>query len=398
VHVRIIRPTQKNLRKLRTCAYARVSTDHHLQGESLENQTTYYEKLITSNPDYEYVEVFADRGITGTTDNRPEFQRMLELCRQGRIDLIITKSISRFARNTTVMLEVVRELKDIGVEVRFEKENINTLSGDGELMLTVLSSFAQEESRSASENIKWSIRRDYQKGKIHIHTNRFLGYDKDKNGNLVINEKEAELVRRIFDLYVSGTGCTAITRIFAEEGIKTLSGRDKWDNSSIIKILKNEKYQGDVLCQKTYIANHLSKKSVPNRGELNQYYIKDNHPAIISREVWDKAQQIIAERKYKHKSKTNDPKYNYKYPYKGLLYCSKCGAVLLRKVWNVNKPCKKYVWQCSNHVKKGKLTCTGTNIDEKELAKVNIQGETIIKVVKKDGKKHYSYSSKNEQI
>ena len=175
MRVRIIEPVQKTIAKRRTCAYARVSTDSYKQGESLENQITYYDNLISSNPEYEYIGVFADQGITGTTDNRPEFQRMLELCREGKIDLIITKAISRFARNTTVLLQTVRELKDIGVEVRFEKENISMLSGDGELMLTVLSSFAQEESRSASENIKWSIRRDYQKGKIHINTNRFLG-------------------------------------------------------------------------------------------------------------------------------------------------------------------------------------------------------------------------------
>ena len=211
----------------------------------------------------------------------------------------------------------------------------------------------------------------------------------------MINEKEATIVRRIFELYVSGTGCTAITGIFVKEGIRTFTGREKWDFTSIIKILKNEKYQGDVLCQKTYIENHLSKKTVINHGELNQYYIQDNHPAIVPREIWDKAQQIMAERKYNRKSKTNDPNFNYKYPYKGLLFCGKCGAMLLRKVWG-GKASKRYVWQCSNHVNKRKRTCSGTNIEEKELAKISIQGETIIKVVKKDGKKHYSYSSKNE--
>jgi len=176
--VRITEPKQSTFKKRRTCAYARVSTDSDSQGESLENQITYYENLISSNPDYEYVGIFADQGISGTTDRRPEFQRILELARRGEIDLIITKSISRFARNTTIMLQTVRELKDIGVEVRFEKENINTLSGDGELMLTVLSSFAEEESRNISENVKWRIRKDFQRGKIFINTKRFLGYDK----------------------------------------------------------------------------------------------------------------------------------------------------------------------------------------------------------------------------
>src|SRR5665647_424867 len=330
MRVRIIDPIPKTVRKRRTCAYARVSTDNYSQGESLENQMTYYENLIKSNPEFEYVGVFADQGITGTTENRPEFQKMLELCRQGKIDLIITKSISRFARNTTIILQTVRELKDIGVEVIFEKENISTLSGDGELMLTVLSSFAEEESRNISDNIKWSIRKDYQRGKIYINTDRFLGYDRDENGNMIINEKEAAIVRRIFDLYVSGSGGFTIAKILAAEGIKTFSGKDRWDLSSIISILHNEKYQGDVLCQKTYVPNNRRHRTVVNRGELNQYYIKDNHPAIITREVWNKAQQILAENN--RKGITNSPKPQY--PYTGLLFCGICGAPLWRRKYH----------------------------------------------------------------
>lgn len=207
MRVRIIEPTAKKpIQKKRVCAYARVSTEQDKQGESLENQMTYYENLISSNPEYDYVGVFADRGITGTKDSRPEFQRMLNLCREGKIDLIITKSISRFARNTVVMLQTVRELKDIGVEVRFEKENIQTLSGDGELMLTVLSSFAQEESKSVSDNIKWRYRKKFENGELVINTQRFLGYDKDAAGNLVINPKEAEIVKRIYTEYLAGDG------------------------------------------------------------------------------------------------------------------------------------------------------------------------------------------------
>jgi len=200
VRVRIIEPINKFQKtKKKVCAYARVSTDNQKQGESLENQIQYYESIIASNPEYEFVGVFADRGITGTTENRPDFQRMLNLCREGKIDLIITKSISRFARNTAIMLQIVRELKDIGVEVRFEKENINTLSGDGELMLSVLSSFAQEESKNVSDNIKWRVKKKFERGEIIINTTRFLGYDKDAYGDLVINREEAEIVRRIFN-------------------------------------------------------------------------------------------------------------------------------------------------------------------------------------------------------
>lgn len=393
VRVRIIEPTPKTVKKRRVCAYARVSSNTYLQNESLENQITYYEKLITSHSNYEYVGIFADRGITGTTNNRPEFQRMLKLARQGKIDLIITKSISRFARNTTIILQTVRELKDLDVEVIFENDNISTLSGEGELMLTVLSSFAEEESRSVSENIKWRVRRDFQRGKVHINTVRFFGYDKDGNGNLVINEKEALLVRRIFDLYLEGLSCSAITRIFAEEGIKTFRGKDKWGKTAVLNILQNEKYQGDVLCQKTYVENHLSKRSVRNRGKVNQYYIKDNHPALVSREIWEKAQQIMVEHRNNQSIKPDELK--NKYFYSGLLFCSKCGALLTRIVQHSNKPYRKCVWQCINYNKKGKATCTGTTISEMELAKANIQEPTIVTEVIKDGEKHYTYSSKN---
>lgn len=222
--VNIIQPREK---KSFISAYARVSTDHVKQGESLENQVAYYEKLISSNPSYEFVGVFADYGISGTTENRPKFIRMIELAKEGKIDLIITKSISRFARNTTVMLQTVRELKNIGVEVKFEKENISTLSGDGELMLTVLASFAQEESKNISDNIKWRIRNDFKNGKIMLNAKRFLGYDK-VNGELVINQKEALIVRRIFQLYLSGMSTDKIARILTQEGITTITGKEKW--------------------------------------------------------------------------------------------------------------------------------------------------------------------------
>ncbi|KYH30787.1 transposon Tn3 resolvase [Clostridium tepidiprofundi DSM 19306] len=210
-------------------------------------------------PEYEFVGVFADRGITGTTDNRPEFQKMLTLCREGKVDLIITKSISRFARNTLVMLKIVRELKELGVEVRFEKENINTLSGDGELMLTVLSSFAQEESKNVSDNLKWRVRKRFEKGELMINTTRFLGYDKDEYGELIINEYEAKIVRRIFKEYLSGKGSFTIAKELNVEGIPTIIGA-KWHDTTILGILKNEKYKGDALLQKTYTVDFLTKK------------------------------------------------------------------------------------------------------------------------------------------
>jgi len=283
MRVRIIEPIQKIQKvKKKVCAYARVSTDHKSQGESLENQIQYYENTISNNPDYEYVGVFADRGITGTTENRPEFQKMLGLCREGKIDLIITKSISRFARNTVIMLQTVRALNEIGVEVRFEKENIYTLSGDGELMLTVLSSFAQEESKSASDNMKWRFKKKFEKGELIINTTRFLGYDKDEYGDLIINIEEAEIVKRIYEEYLSGNGSTKIAKLFNTEGITTVTG-SKWNDTSVRAILKNEKYKGDVVLQKTFIVNHLSKKKKKNNGEMDSFYIEDNHSPIIKR-------------------------------------------------------------------------------------------------------------------
>lgn len=213
-------------------ADARVSTDSLKQGESFENQMTTYEALIKSNPEYEFAGVYADQGLSGTSENRPEFQRMLADCRAGKIDLIITKSISRFARNTTIVLDYTRELKQLGIGVYFEENNINTLSAEGELMMTVLASFAQEESRSISENNKWSIGKRFERGEGMINTTRFMGYDKDETGALVINKKEAKIVRRIFEMYLAGEGCHRIAKILNDEGIKTITG-STWHSSTI---------------------------------------------------------------------------------------------------------------------------------------------------------------------
>lgn len=202
-----LKPKQK---KLRVCAYARVSTDSLKQGESFENQVSTYERVIKSNPEYEFVSVYADQGMTGRSENRPEFQRMIADCKAGKIDLIITKSISRFARNTTTVLKYTRELKEIGVGVLFEENNINTLSSEGELMMTVLASFAQEESRSISENNKWTLKKKFERGEGMVNTARFMGYDKDETGDLVINKEEAKVVRLIFKMYLLGIGCHRI--------------------------------------------------------------------------------------------------------------------------------------------------------------------------------------------
>lgn len=398
MRVRIIEPIQKIQKpKKKVCAYARVSTDSEKQGESLENQVSYYENLISSNPDYEYVAVFADRGITGTTENRPEFQRMLQLCREGKIELIITKSISRFARNTAVMLETVRSLKEIGVEVRFEKENINTLSGDGELMLTVLSSFAQEESKNVSDNLKWRVKKKFEQGELIINTTRFLGYDKDEYGDLVINREGAAVVKKIFNEYLNGKGAFTIAKELNTDGVPTVAG-GRWQENTILNILKNEKYKGDAILQKYYTPDHLKKGTVRNKGEVDSYYIEDNHSPIITREMWEQVQQEIERRgKAKGNVSGDTNKYKNRYPLTGMLFCSKCGATLRRRTWNSKLNCKKIVWQCSNYIKNGKDACAGTAIDDEVISRLNIKAETIVKESIKDGKKYYSYTSKSKQ-
>jgi DNA invertase Pin-like site-specific DNA recombinase len=382
--------------KKRVCAYARVSTGKYQQEESLENQIQYYKKLITSNPEYEFAGVFSDSRVTGTKDDRFEFNKMLELCRQRKIDLIITKSISRLARNTAIVLRYVRELKEIGVEVRFEKENISTLSQDGELMLTVLSSFAEEESRSVSENVKWRYRKKFERGELVINTKRFLGYDMDEYGDLIINADEAEIVRRIYEEYLAGNGSHKIAKLLNIEGVPTVTG-SKWNKSSILDILRNEKYMGDVMLQKTYIVDHLSKKKRKNTGEVDSFYIEDNHSPIVPKEVWLKVQIEMKKRAAEKGILGNTDKYTNRYPLSGMLYCGKCGTVMKRRTWNSGHNCKKIVWQCGNYIENGKVACSGTKIDNEIAEKLNISEPTIVKEEVTDGKKHYSYTCKGKQ-
>lgn len=385
--VTILQPMVKPIVKKKICAYARVSTSSNSQEESLENQTTYYRNKIEANPDYEFVGIFADSGYTGTKDNRPGFQQMMTYCREGKIDLILTKSISRFARNTTIVLEYVRELKLLDIEIHFERENIQTLSKDGELMLAVLSSFAEEESRSASENVKWRFRKKFEQGELLINTKRFLGYDKDAYGDLVINRKEAKIVGYIFEAYLSGKGTHKIAKDLNKNKIPTVTGT-KWYDTTVLAILKNEKYKGDAWLQKTYTPNHLTKKKKRNTGEVDYYYIEDNHSAIISSEMWEAAQIKLKE------NRRNKEHSQVKNKYSGLLVCSKCGYNLRKRVWNSGKPSQKTVWQCSNYIKNGKDACSGTSVSEEELNKLDIKEETVVEECVINGEKNYIYSRK----
>lgn len=311
---------------------ARVSTDSIEQGESFENQVITYERLIKSNPEYEFAGVYADQGISGTSEKRPEFQRMMEDCGNGKIDLIITKSISRFARNTTIVLNYTRELKQLGIGVYFEKNNINTLSAEGELMMTVLASFAQEESRSISENNKWSIGKRFERGEGMINTTRFMGYDKDETGDLVINKVEAKIVRRIFEMYLSGEGCHRIAKILNDEGIKTITG-SKWHSSTIKGMLINEKYKGDFHIQKYYTPEGKRNHTVKNNGEVKSFYVSENHPAIVSEEEWQQVQELMQYHKEQRNIQSGN-KYQNRYPMSGMLICPHCGRVK----WPVGEP------------------------------------------------------------
>jgi len=385
-----IQPEKKITNKLRVCAYARVSTDSDKQEISLDNQVLTYENLIKSNPEYSFAGVYADQGITGFSENRPELQRMLSDARAGKIDMIITKSISRFARNTVTLLKYVRELKDMGVGVLFEENNIYTLSSEGEMMLSVLASFAQEESRSMSENNKWTCRKKFERGELMINTTRFMGYDKGENGELIINEAEAVIVRRIFDMYLSGAGAHTIAKILNEEGITTVTG-SAWHASTIMGMLRNEKYKGDCLLQKYYTPEH-KRVSVKNKGQLKQYYVSDNHEAIIASEDWENVQQLIEYNRQKRGIKMGDTVYQNRYPNSHKMICPYCGKYFRRRLVYG----KKVEWICATYIHKGKTACKGIRLKETELAGRVFTEPTVVEEVVIDGSKHYCYTSKTD--
>ena len=292
--ITVIAPTSKPIsKKQRVAAYARVSMETERLMHSLSSQVSYYSEFIQANPDWEYAGVFADRFISGTqAQKRPEFQRLIQECRDGKIDIVLCKSISRFARNTVDLLETVRYLKSINVEVRFEKENINTLSESGEIMLSLLASFAQEESMTISENCKWGLRKRYENGTIGVNNKRLLGYRYDGEKYVIVPE-EAEIVRFMFNRYLEGVGFRTIARELTEKGIKSVRGFEFKAENPIKGILTNEVYVGDRLLQKKYVENPITKHKVKNNGELPQYLIQNCHEAIISREVFEAVQQEI---------------------------------------------------------------------------------------------------------
>ena len=353
--------------KKRVAAYARVSSGKDAMLHSLSAQVDFYSKFIRRNTEWIYCGVYADEAYTGTKDDRPEFQRLLADCRAGKLDIILTKSISRFARNTVTTLETIRELKLLGVDVWFERENIHSLSEDGEFLLTLLSSFAQEESLSTSENQKWRVRKDFKEGKPT--PTKITGYEL-VGDTFVIIPQEAETVRLIYDLYLSGLGKTAIAKKLNARGIPTKNG-GPWYESVISKILSNEKYVGDIRLQKTFIADHISKKQVANEGQLPQYYVRDAHEAIIDRNTFEKVQSEIRRRAEKHTP--NKPKQDI-YIFTGKIVCGQCGKHYRRKI-TANQP----VWICATFNRLGKSQCASQQIPEKVLLEL-VDGEPFSQI------------------
>lgn len=347
--------------KKRVAAYCRVSTEEEEQQSSFETQVAYYTQLINSNPDWKMVGVFADEGISGTqTKKRTEFLKLMQLCEEGKVDLILVKSISRFARNTLDALNYVRKLKDKNIAIIFEKENINTLDLSSEMILTLYSSFAQAESESISKNITWAIRKEFKQGKVRMSCANVLGYTKSDDGSWVIVPEEARVIRMIDIAFLSGMSMTQIKVMLEKLGAKTARGNSTWHTGTIQQLLKSEKYVGDVLLQKTFVADVLTHKVKKNEGELPQYYVKDHHPAIRSRETAYLIQAELARRNaIKSNSATSEikkGKYSGKYALTGILVCGECGTAYRRVTWARNGK-KKVVWRCINRLNNGTEQC-----------------------------------------
>ena len=351
--------------KKRVAAYARVSTDSDEQLTSYEAQVNYYTKLIKSRENWEFVKVFTDEGISAVNTKRREgFNQMVADALAGGIDLIVTKSVSRFARNTVDSLTTVRKLKEKGVEVWFEKENIFTLDSKGELLITIMSSLAQEESRSISENVTWGQRKRMADGKFSLPYAQFLGYEKGEDGLPVIVPEEAKVVRLIYRLFMEGKTFSAIARHLTNERIPTPAGKKKWQSATVRSILVNEKYKGDALLQKTYCANFLTKEMVENTGQVQQYYVENSHPAIIDPDEFD-AVQVEIERRKNRKSpgRCGDI-------FAGKLICGECGGWFGRKVWGSYKADKSYrreIYRCNDKYKHKDGKCSTPSLTEEEV-------------------------------
>ncbi len=348
------------LRKV--AAYARVSTNSDEQYTSYEAQVTYYKKFIENRQGWAYTNVYADEGLSGTnTKRRAGFNKMIADALNGKINLIITKSISRFARNTLDTISFVRKLKDNGVEVFFEKENLWTLDPKSELILTIMASIAQEESRSISQNVTWGKRVGFQQGKVSFAYKSFLGYKKEDD-KIVIDEDQAVIVKMIYKMFlVEGKTPTGIANYLKSQHIKAPRGKENWTKNTVNSILTNEKYKGDALLQKTYTENYLEHKMVKNNGQIPQYYVENNHPAIIDRELWGQV-QIELERRERIGAQ-----YSSSDIFASKLICEDCGGFYGKKKWHSNSKYTRFVYQCNNKFHKHKEKCLTPNLNEESI-------------------------------
>ena len=344
----------------RVAAYARVSSEKDMALHSLSAQISYYNEKISKHPGWELAEIYADEGISGTLDKRPEFQRMLKDCREGKIDLILTKSVSRFARNTVTLLETMRELRALNIDIYFENERLHSISEGGDFMIKLLALMAEEYSRSASENMHWRIQKKFESG-LCTGCARMIGYKIVKNEYIIIPE-EAKIVQQIYADYLSGMKAEDIARKLNSQGIKTIAGNE-WGGGSVRDILHNEKYMGDMLLQKTFTENYRTKRQCANKGQRKQYYVENSHTPIISKEDFRAVQEEFAKRRtqkapYKRPIKT---------PFSGMIKCANCGKNFHRCTENGGKYYAKYAWLCSTKRKKGKDACNMKILPEPQL-------------------------------
>ncbi|NCB98450.1 MAG: recombinase family protein, partial [Bacteroidia bacterium] len=367
---------KEQIKKLRVAAYCRVSTETEEQNSSYEVQVAHYTEFIKKYTEWEFAGIFADDGISGTnTKKRDEFNRMIAECMDGNIDMVITKSISRFARNTLDCLQYIRQLKDKNISVYFEKENINTTDAKGEVLLTIMASLAQQESQSLSQNVKLGLQYRYQQGKVQVNHKRFMGYTKDEDGNLIIVSEEAEIIKRIYREYLEGQSLVGIGRALEKDAILTAAGKARWRPETIKKILKNEKYIGDALLQKTYTVDVLTKKRVKNNGIVPQYYVENSHEPIISRELYMQVQEEMLRRTNLHSGADRKKRvYSSKYALSSIVYCPKCGDIYRRIAWN-NRGKHSIVWRCCTRVEHGPSRCDAPTVGETELQ------EAVVKAI-----------------
>ena len=358
--------------QLRVAAYCRVSTELEEQQNSYQVQIAYYTDLINKKKEWTLAGIFADEGISGTqTKKRTEFNRMIRMCRNKKIDLVITKSISRFARNTVDCLEYVRQLKDLGIGVIFEKENINTLTMTSEFMIALYGSFAQAESESISKNVSWGKEKAYREGKVQFQYKHLLGYKKGADGKPEIIPEEAETVKLIYTMFLDGHSMKNIALILHVKGIHTKTGSTEWRTNTITRILQNEKYVGDALLQKTFTSDCITHKVVKNHGERPMYLVTNHHDPIIDRDTYNRVQQELArrnsKRKISDKTVTEQGKYSSKYALSELLICGHCGTPYRRTTWAARGK-KQIVWRCLSRLEHGKKYCPDSpTIKEEQL-------------------------------